>query len=66
LEGGLQALKEKFSDKHLICIFQPHQMHRILQGRNDFPKALKGYHQTFIYNIYAARENFQKIAEHYT
>jgi UDP-N-acetylmuramate-alanine ligase len=63
LEVGFQALKEKFSEKKLICIFQPHQMHRILQGRNDFPEAMKGYDQRYIYNIYAARENFNKIAE---
>jgi UDP-N-acetylmuramate--alanine ligase len=40
LEGGLRALREKFPEKKIICIFQPHQMHRILQGWNDFPKAL--------------------------
>ncbi|MDR0651423.1 MAG: hypothetical protein LBG59_08790 [Candidatus Peribacteria bacterium] len=60
LEGGFQALKERFPDKHLICIFQPHQIHRVLQGRDAFPKALKGYDETFIYSIYAARENIQK------
>jgi UDP-N-acetylmuramate-alanine ligase len=38
-------------------------MHRILQGRDDFPKALAGYDETFIYNIYVARENMQKVAE---
>jgi UDP-N-acetylmuramate--alanine ligase len=63
LEGGLQALKERFPDKKLICIFQPHQMHRILQGRDDFPKALAGYDERFIYRIYAAREDVQKITE---
>jgi UDP-N-acetylmuramate--alanine ligase len=56
LEGGLKALKERFPEKQIICIFQPHQMHRILQGWNDFPKALAEYDQTFIYDIYAARE----------
>jgi len=61
LEVGLKALKEKFPEKKLICIFQPHQIHRILQGRNEFPEALKGYDERYIYNIYAARENFQKI-----
>ena len=65
LEVGLKALKEKFPEKNLICIFQPHQMHRILQGRNDFPTALAGYNERYIYNIYAARENFQKIAEEF-
>ncbi|MDR2415189.1 MAG: hypothetical protein LBD75_00825 [Candidatus Peribacteria bacterium] len=61
LEGGFQALQEKFPDKNLICIFQPHQIHRILQGRDRFPAALKGYDKSFIYKIYAAREHFQEI-----
>ncbi|MDR2541564.1 MAG: hypothetical protein LBD11_07605 [Candidatus Peribacteria bacterium] len=61
LEVGFQALKEKFPDKKLICVFQPHQMHRILQGWKDFPRAMKGYDQRYIYSIYAARENFEQI-----
>jgi UDP-N-acetylmuramate--alanine ligase len=60
---GLEALREKFPDRKITCIFQPHQMHRILQGWEEFPKALSGYDETFIYNIYAARENFRKITE---
>jgi UDP-N-acetylmuramate-alanine ligase len=63
LEVGLKALREKFPEKKIICIFQPHQMHRILQGWDVFPKALQGYNQTFIYDIYAARENFQEVKE---
>jgi UDP-N-acetylmuramate--alanine ligase len=63
LKGGLQALKEKFPDKKLVCIFQPHQMHRILQGRDAFPTALKGYDESYIYQIYAAREDFDSFAE---
>jgi len=63
LEVGLKALREKFPEKRLTCIFQPHQMHRILQGWNEFPQALAGYDEHYIYDIYAARENVQKIAE---
>jgi UDP-N-acetylmuramate--alanine ligase len=63
LEVGRKALKEKFPEKRLICIFQPHQMHRILQGRDAFPEAMQGYYQRFIYHIYAARENFEKVKE---
>jgi UDP-N-acetylmuramate-alanine ligase len=55
-------LKEKFPDKKLICIFQPHQMHRILVGWNDFPNALKLYDESYIYDIYAARENIEDFA----
>lgn len=40
-------------------------MHRILQGREEFPKALAGYDQTFIYNIYAARESIETMAKEF-
>jgi UDP-N-acetylmuramate--alanine ligase len=63
LEIGRKALEEKFPEKELICVFQPHQMHRILQGRDRFPEAMKGYHQRFIYRIYAARETFEEITD---
>ena len=63
LEVGLKALREKFPGQKITCIFQPHQMHRILMGWDAFPKALEGYDQTFIYDIYAARERIEKMAE---
>jgi UDP-N-acetylmuramate--alanine ligase len=63
LEVGLKALREKFPDKKIICIFQPHQMHRILLWWDDFPKALQGYNQSFIYDIYAAREHIEDFAD---
>ena len=62
LEVGYQALREKFPEKKLICIFQPHQMHRILVWWDEFPQALQGYDQTFIYDIYAAREKIEDFA----
>lgn len=63
LEVGLKALREKFPDKKLICIFQPHQMHRILLWWDEFPKVLQWYDQTFIYDIYAAREKIEDFAQ---
>ena len=62
LEVGYQALKEKFPDKKLICIFQPHQMHRILLGWDNFPEALQLYDERYIYDIYAARERIEDFA----
>lgn len=56
-----QALKAKYPEKKLIVIFQPHQMNRIMEGRNDFPQAMKLYDEAIIYDIYAARENFADI-----
>lgn len=62
IELWYKALKEKYPDKKLICIFQPHQMHRILVGWNDFPNALKLYDESYIFDIYAARENIEDFA----
>ncbi len=63
LEVGLKALREKFPEKRITCIFQPHQMHRILVWWNEFPKALEGYDECYIYDIYAAREKIEDFAE---
>ncbi len=62
---GYDALRAKFPDKKLICIFQPHQIHRIQQGWEDFPRAMKRFDEVFVYDIYAARENYtsQEVAE---
>ncbi len=37
-------------------------MHRILVGWNEFPDALKLYDESYIYDIYAARENIEDFA----
>jgi UDP-N-acetylmuramate--alanine ligase len=58
---GYQSLKEKFPKEKLICIFQPHQIHRIVTGRKDFIASMKWYDQVFIYDIYAARENLEEL-----
>lgn len=51
-------MKAKFPDRKLICIFQPHQVHRIQQGWDDFPGAMQGYDEVYVYDIYAAREAY--------
>jgi UDP-N-acetylmuramate--alanine ligase len=59
-----RAVKSQFSDKKICAIFQPHQVHRILQSWEDFEQALRLYDASILYNIYAARENSDKIYEH--
>ncbi|MDD3263217.1 MAG: Mur ligase family protein [Candidatus Absconditabacteria bacterium] len=54
---GFEALKNKFPDKKITAIFQPHQINRIFTGRDDFVQSFKGYDEIFIYDIYAARED---------
>jgi UDP-N-acetylmuramate-alanine ligase len=58
---GYEALKQKYPDYKLCVIFQPHQINRILLGRNDFIKAIRPYDKVIIYDIYAARENVTEL-----
>jgi UDP-N-acetylmuramate-alanine ligase len=44
-------------------IFQPHQIKRILLGRDDFIDAIKPYDKAIIYDIYAAREDVTEKTE---
>ncbi len=65
LELGYMALKQKFPGKKLFVIFQPHQINRIVTGRQDFIKTLKKYDHILIYDIYAARENIKDFIDHH-
>lgn len=56
-----QALRSKYPNHKITAIFQPHQGARIIEGRNDFPKALKNYDEIVIFDIYAARENISEL-----
>lgn len=63
IEFGYLALHQKFPDKKIFGIFQPHQINRIVTWRNDFIHATKEYDKTVIYDIYAARENLQELTK---
>lgn len=63
IDFGYMALKQKFPDKKLFVIFQPHQINRIVTWRKDFEKALKQYDKVIIYDIYAARENLTELVK---
>ncbi len=60
-----QALREKYPQKKITAIFQPHQINRILRERNDFQKSLKLFDEVIIYDIYAARENLAEQLENF-
>ena len=53
---GYKTLKERFPNKKIIWVFQPHQIHRVLVGRNEFKESLSLFDEAIIYSIYAARE----------
>jgi UDP-N-acetylmuramate--alanine ligase len=58
---GFEALKKKYPDKKLFVIFQPHQISRIAQWRNEFKQVLPKYDKVVIYDIYAARESIDLV-----
>lgn len=41
IRATLQAFREKFPDSKIICVFQPHQAHRLKALFNDFAHAFK-------------------------
>lgn len=59
-----KALQAQFPNKKICAVFQPHQVHRILQSREEFSQALRVYDASILYHIYAAREDADKVYEH--
>ena len=55
-----EALKNKFPDRKLTVVFQPHQLRRIVTERNEFITVLKNFDQIYLYDIYAAREKAEE------
>ncbi len=58
-----EALKAHFGDKKIKCIFQPHQMARIVEWWDDFPGAFEWYADSIIFDIYAAREDLKILSD---
>ena len=56
ISASLHALREKYSDRKLICIFEPHQQSRTKSFFDDFVNALKIADQVFIAPILVTRE----------
>lgn len=51
------AMRDKYADKKLVAIVQPHQMRRVLEFREEWIRVLKQFDTLYIYPIYAARED---------
>lgn len=56
IKATLRALKEKYPEKRLICIFQPHQYSRTYEFLEGFKQAFGEADQVIIPNIYEARD----------
>ncbi|MBU3923217.1 UDP-N-acetylmuramate--L-alanine ligase [Patescibacteria group bacterium] len=56
IKAVIQGVREKYPDKKLIVVFQPHLYSRTKIFLNDFKKALNMADKIIITDIYAARE----------
>lgn len=56
-----KALKEKYSDKKLYCVFQPHQYSRTLELLDDFKTCFSYCDTLIIPNIYASRDSIEDM-----
>jgi len=56
LQVTLQTLREKYPDKKLTVIFQPHLFSRTKSLLEDFAKSFTGIDRAIVLPIYAARE----------
>ncbi|MBN2087392.1 hypothetical protein JW758_03525 [Candidatus Peregrinibacteria bacterium] len=56
IKATLKALKKEYSDKRIICVYQPHQYARTLTIMNDLPDSFDEVDLLMIPNIYAARD----------
>lgn len=60
LSTVIDAFKNKYPNKNIKIIFQPHQARRIIQFRNEFKKVLQTENVT-IFDLYTAREDISSL-----
>ena len=60
IKATLKSFKEKFPEKRLVVIFQPHLFSRTKILLNDFAKSFKDADKIILAPIYAAREKEDK------
>lgn len=59
------AMRDKYADKKLIAIVQPHQMRRVLEFWDEWVRVLKQFDELYIYPIYAAREDIAVLIKEF-
>ncbi|MDP3800024.1 MAG: Mur ligase domain-containing protein [bacterium] len=55
IKATLQALKEKYPKKKLVCVFQPHQQDRLNRLFKDFVTAFDVADKTILYPLYKVK-----------
>jgi UDP-N-acetylmuramate--alanine ligase len=59
--AALGAIKRKYPDKRIVCVYQPHQYARTLTIMNDLPYSFSDVDELIIPNIYAARDTAETM-----
>ncbi len=63
MRATIQAARQKFPDKKLVVVFQPHTFSRTKKYQKDFEKILRGVDKAYVTPIYAsAREKSGDIS----
>lgn len=61
--AALQALRDKYPEKRIVCVYQPHQYARTLTIMNDLPNSFGNVDTLIIPNIYAARDTEETMSK---
>ena len=63
IESLYNSLRQKYKEKELIIIFQPHTYSRTLAYKDDFVKCLDLYDKVYIYKTFLSRSEFDEKNE---
>ena len=59
IESIAQSLHNRFADKQIHLVFQPHQIKRVLEYRDAFVASVQDFASVQIRPLYSAREQWQ-------
>lgn len=59
VKATLEAAREKFPDRKIVAVFQPHQFSRTRQFFDEYTKSFSDADEAWITDIYAARDTEQ-------
>lgn len=61
MKATLKAVKQKYEDKDVVIVFQPHTFSRTLEFKDDYIQILSSVSKALVMDIYGARETEGEI-----
>jgi UDP-N-acetylmuramate--alanine ligase len=58
VSAALVALREMYSDRRLVCVFEPHQASRLARLLDEFARSLQNADKVVVAEVVRAREEF--------